>query len=606
MELHKFLNDADRQDKEAASRMVQAQYDDLDARGLSNSPPLDIGSIGPKPNSSEDPVEYMKEYEAAYAKERSRILRQEKDLDFDSRCRANATALEQRVDQILHECRRQDEQMFENQPPRLGHGGQQHQRFAGDHYLSNVDLIPKTALWRVAKQIPKGSHLHNHFNACLPSSFLLDQAAQMPRMHIMGDRSLNPFNLEMCQIQFSIKSEESEKAGPGPENIFSQDNKSGCHWSMKLSEFLGQSKDRFNGLEPMEWLRTKVEFDEEEVHGPEQTQRGSWQLFNMRTRLMKGLFNYETGFRRYTQAYLQNLVEDKILYAELRVTFMESNYLFSDDGKERKNNFEIVGIIAEELDQFKASLTDENAFHHVKVIYCTPRSMEPEMVQAGLDECIKLKEMWPALIAGYDLVGQEGPAKDAKYPLQKFAYQFHSFRQKCEAKGLDLPFLFHCGETLEMGTSTDGNLLDALMLGAKRIGHGFALIKHPHIMQQMKAKGVCLELCPISNEILGLTSRVAGHSMYPLLANNVHCTINADNGTLFRSSLSHDFYQTLAGKDDLGIYGVKQLILWSIQHSCLDDDEKEQVLKKWEQQWANFLNQVVNDYDFPMRPQTLG
>lgn len=115
---------------------------------------------------------------------------------------------------------------------------------------------------------------------------------------------------------------------------------------------------------------------------------------------MKGLFNYETGFRKYTQAYFQNLVEDKILYAELRVTFMESNYLFSDDGKERKNNFEIVRIIAEELDQFKASLTNKNAFHHVKVIYCTPRSMEPEMVQAGLDECIKLKELWPELIAG--------------------------------------------------------------------------------------------------------------------------------------------------------------------------------------------------------------
>lgn len=274
MELHKCLNDADRQDKEAANRMVQAQYNELDARGLSNSPPLNIGSIGSKPNSSEDHVEYMKEYEAAYAKERNRILQQEKDLAFDSRCRANATALEQRVDQILHEFRRQDEDMFENQPPRSGHGGQQHQRFVGDHYLSNVDLIPKTALWRVAKQTPKGSHLHNHFNACLPASFLLDQAAQMPRMYIMGDRSLNPANLKMCQIQFSIKSEESEKDEPGPENIFSQDYESGCLWSMKLSEFLGQSKDRFNGLEPMEWLRTKVEFDEEEVHGPEQTQRG--------------------------------------------------------------------------------------------------------------------------------------------------------------------------------------------------------------------------------------------------------------------------------------------------------------------------------------------
>lgn len=82
---------------------------------------------------------------------------------------------------------------------------------------------------------------------------------------------------------------------------------------------------------------------------------------------------------------------------------------------------------------------------------------------------------------------------------------------------------------------------------------------------------------------------------------------NQYEGTsLRRSSLSHDFYQTLAGKDDLGIYGVKQLILWSIQHACLDDDEKQQVLKKWEQQWADFLNQVVNDYDFSIRTPTQG
>lgn len=85
-----------------------------------------------------------------------------------------------------------------------------------------------------------------------------------------------------------------------------------------------------------------------------------------------------------------------------------------------------------------------------------------------------------------------------------------------------------------MGTETDGNLVDALLLKSKRIGHGFALAKHPYVMQHMKERGVCLELCPISNEILGLTPRVSGHTMYQLLANNVHCTVSSDNGTLFR------------------------------------------------------------------------
>lgn len=112
--------------------------------------------------------------------------------------------------------------------------------------------------------------------------------------------------------------------------------------------------------------------------------------------------------------------------------------------------------------------------------------------------------------------------------------EFLQFKCDCVAAGLDIPFLFHCGETLDMGSNTDGNLVDALLLGAKRIGHGFALAKHPYVMQQMRSRGLCLELCPISNEILGLTPRANGHAMYELLANNVHCTVSSDNGTLFR------------------------------------------------------------------------
>lgn len=120
------------------------------------------------------------------------------------------------------------------------------------------------------------------------------------------------------------------------------------------------------------------------------------------------------------------------------------------------------------------------------------------------------------------------------HPLKKFVPQLLEFRKTCEAENLDIPFLFHCGETLEMGSEPDANLVDALLLNSKRIGHGFALARHPYVMEQMKKKGICLEICPISNEILGLTPRMNGHSVYNLLANNVHCTVNTDNGTLFR------------------------------------------------------------------------
>lgn len=127
-------------------------------------------------------------------------------------------------------------------------------------------------------------------------------------------------------------------------------------------------------------------------------------------------------------------------------------------------------------------------------------------------------------------MGEESKGK----PLNAFRQQFLQFQALCKAAGQEIPFLFHCGETLDIGTDTDGNLMDALLLGAKRIGHGFALPRHPYVMEKMKQRGVCVEVCPISNEILGLTPRMSGHSVYNLLANNVPCTISTDNGTLFR------------------------------------------------------------------------
>lgn len=190
------------------------------------------------------------------------------------------------------------------------------------------------------------------------------------------------------------------------------------------------------------------------------------------------------------------------------------------------------------------------------------------------------------------MVGQEAEGR----PLRDFVPHLLDFKRMCREEGLDIPFLFHCGETLDMGSSTDGNLVDALLLGSKRIGHGFALAKHPYIMQEMKSRGVCLELCPISNEILGLTPRVGGHAMYQLLANNIHCTVSSDNGALFRSSLSHDFYQVMIGKKDMGIYGWKQLALWSIEHACLEDEERARILQHWQIHWQDFLQWVVDKY----------
>ncbi|KAG6112931.1 hypothetical protein E4U13_004072 [Claviceps humidiphila] len=564
-------------DKKAATIAVESQHADLATRGFAPSQN--------EPTNAMDP--------AGYFAARQIIVEDEKNLDFASRCRARASPSEKRVDAIVRGLRRQDqEQVYDAATPRQGPGNQKHKRSAGDHFLSNIDLIHRTALYDIASHMPKGGHLHIHYNACLPPRVLLDIAKGMDRMFITSNLPLVPdseyTNYDRCELQFSITSREREVPG----NLFSPEYRP--RQTMRFDEFLREFTNHYGRVGPEEWLLEKLLFHEEEAHGVLQTAAGAWEKFNSRTRMMKGLFNYETAYRQYTRRCLEDFTRDNIQYAEIRPTFMKSNRLYKDDGTARIDNRGIMSIIIEEVTRFQHDVASKGGyFGGLKVIYTAPRSMSLEEVRQSLEECLRFKQEWPQWIAGYDLAGEESKGR----PLKDFVKELLDFKKNCAEANVDIPFLFHCGETLDMGTDVDGNLVDALLLGAKRIGHGFALTKHPYIMQQMRRRGVCLELCPISNEVLGLTPRVAGHSMYALLANNVHCTISSDNGAFYRSTLSHDFYQVMIGRADMDLFGWKQLVLWSIEHACLDEADKKSMINEWQRLWIEFLDWAINKYD---------
>lgn len=263
---------------------------------------------------------------------------------------------------------------------------------------------------------------------------------------------------------------------------------------------------------------------------------------------MKGLFAYESAFRNYTRACIEDFVADNIQYAEIRPNFMSTNSLKTDDGSKTMGNKEIMRIIDEELKITMAKLAREGKyFGGMKVIYCTPRIFKKVQIQEALEECISLKQKYKHLLCGklensgkrmpeltcgigFDLVGHEEMGNE----LRHFVPEFLSFQKKCKSLNLQIPFLFHCGETLEVGDKVDGNLFDAILLKSKRIGHGYALARHPLLMEIFKEKNIAVESCPISNEILGLTPVMAGHNLPILLANNVPCTINSDNATFYR------------------------------------------------------------------------
>jgi adenosine deaminase CECR1 len=108
---------------------------------------------------------------------------------------------------------------------------------------------------------------------------------------------------------------------------------------------------------------------------------------------------------------------------------------------------------------------------------------------------------------------------------------------QCSSLGIEIPFMFHAGETLlDTGGSknpANSNLYDAVLLNAKRIGHGFSLLKHPVLVEEFRERKICIELCPTSNELLHLCRNIKEHPYPEILATGIPCTVNSDNPSLF-------------------------------------------------------------------------
>jgi len=125
----------------------------------------------------------------------------------------------------------------------------------------------------------------------------------------------------------------------------------------------------------------------------------AWDKFNGRTQMMKGLFNYETAYTKYTLLCLQEFADDNIQYAEIRPNFMSTNQVWRDDGSDRINNAGIVNLIITAYEKFQEK-HKRKILKGLKIIYCTPRSFDQEKVRSALQECLEFKIRYPGWIAG--------------------------------------------------------------------------------------------------------------------------------------------------------------------------------------------------------------
>jgi len=155
----------------------------------------------------------------------------------------------------------------------------------------------------------------------------------------------------------------------------------------------------------------------------------------------------------------------------------------------------------------------------MKIIICGLKIVGRPHVKAMLDDIVAHKEDTD-IISGFDLVCEE----DWNPRCDTFLDLILEAQQKV---GKDrLSFYFHAGES----TSRDNQeLYDAVLLGCKRIGHGFALAQHPSLIKKVIEQDICIECCPVSNKALGYTTDLRTHPARSLLTKGVMLSLSPDD-----------------------------------------------------------------------------
>ncbi|KAK4546970.1 hypothetical protein LTR36_001702 [Oleoguttula mirabilis] len=546
-----------------------------------------------------------------YRGNRGELLSAERGCAWDANAKSRASRAELQAQDVVFKIReneRIDPTLFGNLPseavpdPRT--------RDMGGRFLVNKSAIERSKILGIAKGMPKGSHLHLHFNSEIPPEMLFPHARNLHET--MFIRTTKPLctraDFDDAEMVFNVLPKETYKAdcfsamyNPDAKD---KNNSPWMLWTDFRNYFPADMVfENTEGLENAEyWAQNKMIIAADNGW---QTHNGAWACFNQGTRAFKGLLNYEGVYRWYIGHAIDSMIKDKVMFAELRPMLLDKT-IPSDDGTRQLDHKDQMNIICEEVQNKhkeleKAGDLDKFPFG-VKIIYCTPRSIPKQRMQIELQDCIKLKLQFPDLICGFDLVG----AEDRPNHVGFYADLLVGFTKTCKTLGISIPFMFHAGETLlDTGGSSNpdnSNLYDALLLNAKRIGHGYSLLKHPMLVERYKKQNICLELCPISNELLHLCGNAREHPFPGLLAAGLHCTLNADNPSLFRgptldsSSLSHEFYQVMVGDTRMTIHGWKQLAEWSLEHSCLTEAELKQAMEIFGRDWEVFCQWVVETY----------
>ena len=188
------------------------------------------------------------------------------------------------------------------------------------------------------------------------------------------------------------------------------------------------------------------------------------------------------------------------------------------------------------------------------LIMCFLRDHSAESAAETLEASVPFQEM---------IVGVGLDSDERGNPPEKFADVFARARQ------LGYRLTMHCD--IDQVGSID-NIRTVLQdIRTDRIDHGTNIVEDPSLVEELRARGIGLTCCPISNRFV--TSDMKNAEIAQLLRSGVRVTVNSDDPAYFGGYIA-DNYLALAEAAGLSSAEVVTLAENSFVISWVDDDRR--------------------------------
>jgi len=274
----------------------------------------------------------------------------------------------------------------------------------------------------------------------------------------------------------------------------------------------------------------------------------TFQNFLAKFNTLRLFYRSPDAIHRITREAVEDAARDNVKYMELR---------FTPVALSRAERFPLHDVI-----DWVITSANEAAQKHnmtVRLIASVNRHESTELAE---------QVAWLAVenakngMVGLDLAGNE-----AEFPYQPFYGIFK------EAKQAGLHITIHAGE---WGPAQ--HVKDAIQeIGAERIGHGVRVVEDENVAALARECGVAFEVCVTSNYQSGVVGSLESHPLMKMLDKGINVTINTDDPSISRITLSHEYY-TVCEDLQMPQSTLRQRIAAAAQACFLPQAEKQQLV----------------------------